>query len=408
MPYSGSAAREILMVQTEAAFNVPSAITSSPSPVAALILGSAGLEYPVKTGGAYNLVSAGAGGYNAMFFRLDGGNAFTMRPMPIREEIMWGGGLAIPSQNVSGHFEMRGRLQTKLYASQAELLLSWAAKRYDGSSSPWAETGVPIGDLCSCTVYHGIQQDSLNYKWRVYCGCKIANWTLAISRDAQVATFSCDIVGCIPIGTGLLNLYSATLPFTVSGTYNSGTNDISVTLPTNDATHWFSPLNSQYPSDPYIFVHTANNFEMRPITASTVKRSQYSSITLTGANKIDLRGFESPWPTIAQFTGRSTTLAAKVFYKKVPNTGDAQTFPDDRAQMEGVKPQMIALTLVNGTSTTNHVTSLISMQSANVISSVEDDLPLDRVHEQTVTATNIMDTGVSSGWPDIDFTFTKS
>lgn len=407
MPYTGSAAREILMIQTESAFMTPSALCGGGVP---LILGNVALPYPVTSTG-YTLGT----NYNAMFCRLDGGNAFTMRPMPQREEIMWGGGLAIPSQNVSGHFEMRGRFQTKLYASQAELLLSWAGKRFDGTSSPWAETGIPIGDLCSCTVYHGVQQDSTNYKWRVYCGCKIANWTVAISRDAQVATFSCDIVGCIPLGTGLLNLYGVDPPFISTLSYTGAQEaqpkgDISIVLPTNnEATTWYSPTDKHYPSDPYIFVHTAGNFQMYPygVTPTHLWRTQYSSLTLTSANKIDLRGFESPWPTIAQFVGRSTTLAAKVFYKKNPNPGDSELYPDDRAQMEGVRNQVIQLTLKNG-SGANNVTSLITLRSRNVITSVEDDLPLDRVHEQTVTATNILDTTTTSGWGDIDFTFTKS
>ena len=93
----------------------------------------------------------------AFYIRMDGSNAFTMRPRPVIVPVPYGGGYATDAFRVADKLECKGHLTTKLYAGPvSQFLLSWAAMPINtGQTSPWTTTEIAT-DLASVSIYHGI------------------------------------------------------------------------------------------------------------------------------------------------------------------------------------------------------------------------------------------------------------
>src|SRR3954471_13363187 len=108
----------------------------------------------VKESALGTVMTSPVAGTDSIYIRLIDGNSFGMVAEPVIEEIPYGGGYAVTAEAVSDHYACKGQLKTKLYPSQAPLLLPWAVTRInDDQDAPW-ETTEPAGDLASCSVYH--------------------------------------------------------------------------------------------------------------------------------------------------------------------------------------------------------------------------------------------------------------
>ena len=173
-------AREFLMIVTESAYKVPTA-----TPTIWTTSTSYGLSH-----------------YQGAYIRLDGGNAFTMRPRPSGTvTVPYGGGFAVPAYMTSDKQECVGQLTLKLTVGLAPLLLSWAGVRISGSgTAPWT-TSIIDGDLPSCAVYHAVTRGADNtIKRRVYLGTKVSSWALTVSESSTIATLTLNLVASTPQG----------------------------------------------------------------------------------------------------------------------------------------------------------------------------------------------------------------
>jgi hypothetical protein len=286
-------------------------------------------------------------GTDSIYIRLDGGNGFAMRPKPIQTAVPYGGGVAINAFTVSDQIECTGQLQTKLYASQAKLLLDWATTRINsGQTAPWTTTE-PVGDLASCSVYHAIMRSDGTYKRRLYKGVKVEGGSVEISRDGKIATLSLNLRASTPEGNA----------------FDSSTDPTSTVFP--------APAETAYPTDPYLFIHSAGNFTL------DTSRTQFSSFKFNFTNKMDPQWFENRFLNIHRFLGRDSTLEASLYYKPTP---------DDRASFEGLTNHTVSLALNNGTKTTT-----FTFNSKVVIQDLDDDLPLDKVYMQKLVLATYFD-----------------
>lgn len=293
-------------------------------------------------------------GTDSIFIRLDGANAFSMRAKPIQTQVAYGGGYATNAFTVSDQIECKGQLQTKLYASQAKLLLDWAATPINsGQTSPWTTTE-PAGDLASCSVYHAIMRSDGTYKRRLYKGAKVNSGSVEVTRDGKIATLSLDLQASTPEGNA----------------FDSSTDP--------DATAFPAPAETAYPTDPYLFIHTAGNFTLG------TSRTQFSAFKISWTNKMDPRWFENRFVNIHRFLGRESTLDATLYYKPSPN---------DRTSFEGLTAQSLSLALANGAKTTT-----FTFNAQNVLKDLDDDLPLDKVYEQKISVANYYDPTAASDW----------
>lgn len=301
-------------------------------------------------------------GTSAFYIRLDGGNAFTMRPTRADVEIPYGGGVAIRAKTVADKLECKGRLQTKLYAgAHSAFLLNWAAKLINGAqTSPWVTTEIP-GDLASVTVYHAIQRADSTYKRRAYKGCKVDSWTLEISEDSTIGTLTLELSASEPQGV------------TFGGT----------TTTDPDATAFPAPTDAQLPLNPYVFINASG-----ALTIGSA-RTQFSSVRITSRNVLARRFFAYPFVRLLRFVGRDTSLEANHYFL---------ASLDDRGTYEAMTDQTCSFTLNNGTNSL-----AITLNAANIIKSVGDQLPLSDLYTQDIAVNNQYD---PSAGADIGLTFT--
>ncbi len=348
--------REYLCIVPESAFGTPAAATPS-----------------VATPYTYN---ANATTPNCFYARLDGGNAFSMRPRPVMVAVPYGGGVAIDAFRVSDKTALTGKLAVKLYSGAAVaagtpglggFLLSWAAQQVNAAqTAPWTTTEPP-GDLASCSIYHAVQYGiptsySTPYRIRAYSGCKVDAWDIDVSEDGTIATLSLDITGSQP----------------------AGTDPTQVQFP--------PPTEVEVPINPYVF------------TQSTLSiggsRTQYQSVKISGRNVLAKRFWNQKYVQLQRLVGRSTTIEAVNFYRQVPYVGASN---DDRTTYESLTVQTVSFALTN---TYHSITA--TLNTANVITTLEDQLALNDLYTEAITATNQWDPAASPGdtayWKDMILT----
>jgi len=324
-----------------------------------LLVQESAYKTPVTTPIVWPTASA-----NAFYIRLDGANVFTMRPRPVMVAVPYGGGVAIDAFRVSDKIECKGRLVTKLYAGPlSQFLLSWAAQQINtGQTSPWTTTE-PAGDLASVAIYHAIARSDGTIKRRVYLGTKVDGWDVDVSEDGTIATLSMDLSASTPQGNQ----------------FDSSTDPTSSTFP--------APTDAQMPytgtTGPYVFVHASGG-----LTIGSA-RTQFQSIKISSKNQIARRFWANRFVNLMRFVGRSTTLEAVNFYAPTP---------DDRTSYEGLTTETTSFALSNGTHSVTW-----TLNTASVITTFEDQLPLNDLYTQMMTITNHWDPTAGS---DLALTFT--
>src|SRR6185312_4822077 len=177
-------------------------------------------------------------GTSSIYIRLMDSNRFTPRPQRDLKPFMYGGGVAIRHYTASDKFTVTGRLSLELCGSQAAFLLAWAGTRINaGRTLPWTTTDasgvMPVGDLASCSIYHAITRSDGTIKRRKYRGMKVHSWSLSTSDEAQLVMLDLDLQGA-----------------TVEGNPFDGSSD-------PDATVFPQPVETAWPTDPYLFTHTS-------------------------------------------------------------------------------------------------------------------------------------------------------
>ena len=309
---------------------------------------------------------------NAFYIRLDGANVFTMRPRPVMVAVPYGGGVAIDAFRVSDKIECKGRLVTKLYAGPlSQFLLQWGSQQINtGQTSPWTTTE-PAGDLASVAIYHAITRSDGSIKRRVYLGCKVDGWDIDVSEEATIATLSMDISGSTPQGNQ----------------FDSSVDPTAVTFP--------APTDAQMPvggvTGPYVFVHASGG-----LTIGSA-RTQFQSLKLASKNVLARRFWANRFINLMRFVGRSTTLEAINFY--APS-------PDDRTSYEGLLGFNTGAGYTGSTCTfeSNNGTHSVTfnLETNSVITTFEDQLPLNDLYTQVMTITNQWDPANSA---DLTMTF---
>jgi hypothetical protein len=332
--------REFLMIVEESAFKTP---VSTPT--------------TWTTGTTYGLGNA-----QAYYVRLDGGNAFTMRPRPAGTvTVPYGGGFDVPAYMVSDKQECKGQLTLKLCVGQAPFFLSWPLLRINaGQTAPWVTTE-PAGDLASCSIYHAVTRPDGSIKRRVYLGCKCDTANLSVSEGSTVVTLQLGISASTPQGN----------------TFDSSSDPSSGTFP--------SPADNNFPVDPYVFLHAGGS---NYITYGGAVRTQFTDLTVNVQTALARRWYANRYLQLLRLVGRKTTVASKLLYPL--------TAQDDRTNYEALTSESASVELNNGT----HGFTL-GFNAQNVFSPFEDDLPLNDLYFQTSTENNLWDASAGS-----DFTLT--
>ncbi len=334
------APREFLMIVEESAFMTPVA-----TPVV------------WTTGSTYGLANA-----SAYYIRLDGGNAFAMRPRPQGSvTVPYGGGFDVPAYTVSDKQECRGQLTCKLSVSQAPFLLSWLGTRITAGTAPWV-TSIPNGDLASCSIYHATTRPDGTIQRRVYLGAKCDSGTLTVTEQGTVATLQ-------------LNLSASTVQ---GNQFDSSVDPTAVVFP--------SPADNNFAVDPFVFLHLGG---ASYVTYASAVRTQMTDFTLTITNELARRWYANRYIQSLVFVGRKTTAAMKLLYPLAAQ--------NDRALYEGLTTGTCSVKMNNGA----HGFTM-DMKANNYLTPFEDDLALNDLYFQNSTSNNQWDPVAGT---DFAFTF---
>jgi hypothetical protein len=286
-------------------------------------------------------------GTNAIYIRLDEGNAFGMVGDPVFFEIMYGGGVANKAILGSDQIECVGALKTKLYGSQAVFLSNWYGQKINaGQTTPWVTTEPP-GDLVSCSVYHAVTRSDGTVKRIRFAGVKVESIGIEHSRESKVATLTLSLRGQKYVGN----------------TYDSSTDPTSTEFP--------APADTAYPTDAFRFIDLAGNLTIGS------SRSAFSSVSLKIQNKMDPRWFESRFLQLHRFMGRQTTLDVTALYKPTP---------DDLSSYQNLTAQATSIAWNNGTNTLT-----VNLNAQTFFHKATKKLDIDKEYELPLSLENFWD-----------------
>lgn len=307
-----SAVREVLMFVEELSYGTPDLTTGAPT--------------------------AGNFGY----IRLDQGNAFTMQAVPVRQEIAYGGGFNMPALRVGVGAVVEGTLRTHLYREQAAQLMGWALTRIPtGRAAPWTTTDsacvMPVGDLASMSLYHGVYDNCGTLLRKAYRGVKVRSLRLSCSEESPLVVAEFNLVGQKPDPDDVFGGADLTGP---------------------DATEFPLPAGTDYPENPYVLQHSTLTID------SAV--TDYAGFTLSADNTLQGRRFEGKFLSRANLHGRTITLSSPLLLK---------TTPDYIADFESQTPMAVSLVLADGTGT-----ATFDLQGNAVYTEAARDLPLDAAY----------------------------
>ena len=297
-------------------------------------------------------------GTDSIYIRLAGANRFTPRPVPGYVTIPFGGGFAKEGYRKADKYAVAGNLQLELCYSQAQLLLDWAITRINSAqTSPWTTTE-QIGDLASCTVYHGVMRDDGTIKRRRYKGVKAHDWKLSFSAQSSALMLTLGLQAQKWDGNAI---DSSSDP---------------------DSTAFPAPADTDFPTDLALFQHTSTHVSI----GSTL--SYLESLELTGKNDMAGHYYASHFLSFDRLRGREATATCGVLYTATP---------DWRAALEGLTNETSSFAMTNGSNTIT-----IDFKGKNLVTQVNDDLRLGDVYNQTFTLTNQWDPSSSA---DVVFTY---
>jgi len=136
---------------------------------------------------------------------------------------------------------------------------------------------------------------------------------------------------------------------------------------------------------------SAPTVTVTPVPASGlfmgVSRTMFQEFTLSSTNNAMSRFWANRFVQFIEFCGRTTKLTVRNFYQP---TSTLATYPDDRYNMEALATQTASFGFNNGV----HAV-LFTMNTYNIIETVEDSLPLGDIYTQNLTLTSQFDPNYS-------------
>lgn len=279
----------------------------------------------------------------AIIVDLDTANSYTVRPKPITVDVRTAGGRNRRMRKISKKTSLTGNLNMLVPGSAAAVLAAWI------NAAPTTDA------LGSMTIDYVIQMEDTGHT-KVYSrhlGMKVQQAGIASSEQAQLVRLALQLVGKEPA--------------------------------TITVTDFAEPAAADYPTDAY-FTHQ----DLSGALSIASSRTEFESLNVTIKNMLDVRYFESEFPTRIEFCGRDVDWTSKLAYKIVT----------DRSNLESVTPVAASATFDNGTNTL-----ALHMQGKNYYANVEDDLDDSKVWLQELSMQSFWD---SAATPVNDFAITTT
>lgn len=293
---------------------------------------------PETTWGTFNALGTG------LIVDLDTANSYTVRPKPVAVDVRSAGGRNRRIKKVSKKTALAGNLNMLLPGSHATAIAAWicAAEGTDALGSMTIDYCVQMEDTGNTLVYSR------------HLGMMVQQATINSSEQAQLTRLALQLVG----------QQSATI----------------------DVDDFPEPLATAYPTDAY-FTHE----DLSGGVSISTSRTEFETFNVTIKNMLDVKFFESRYPTRIKFCGRDVDWTSKLAYKIVT----------DRSNYESNTPVAASAAFDNGSKTMT-----LSFKGKNHYDNVEDDLDDSKVWLQELSMQSFWDTTATAN--DFAITVTDS
>jgi hypothetical protein len=282
-------------------------------------------------------------GTDQIAIRLEDGNSYTPRANPVTVPVVYGGGYNVEADTISDKTEVKGTLKTTLCYSQIPMLLgAGLSKINSGQTSPWTTTE-PVNQYASVWIDHAVWRDDTGtYKRTAYPGCKFDAGSISISEESQKMTASFEVIGTKYQGN----------------TYDSSTDP--------DATAFPQPLDTEYPTDYVLFIHSN-----AALLIDTVAFLQYKSLGFSWQSNHVVDFFANRFVQQQRSWGRKLKLDADVLLR---------ASPDFRAAFQTLAAKAVTLAFTNGVNTLS-----LDFKGNARIEGLDDDLPLGTNYQRKLS-----------------------
>lgn len=300
-------------------------------------------------------------GTDACYHRITESNAYTPEMKPLIEVIEsdMGDGIVVPAEYITDAYALAGNWQGLLYPGiWSELLLKAAINPVNsGRTTPWTTTDsggvMPIGDLASLSIYHGIDIAG-TYERNLHTGMKVQSLQLSASEQQRQVRFNAGLIGIKSVGNA-----------------QEATSD-------PDATAFPAPAVTDYPTGPYLFSHFVTGTGTLKIDTA---RTQVTSWQFTVTNTLAPR----------RYMGKYIQTCRRVKRTCQAVIGLRMTSMADRDAFRALTGRTVEFKLDNGTKSVR-----LNMQAASVALDYQRDLSMDNEHLYTLTIGSKYDTAASS------------
>ena len=341
--------------------------------------------------------ASGADNYSAFYARLDGGDSFTMRPRPVPVTVPYGGGFAIPAFTVSDKQVLEGTYKTKLYAGAfTEMLLKLACQQVNaggyvganGVAAGWqygvaaGSAGSQAGNLPSVSIFHAIQLNG-TYKHRLYRGVRVKSWNFTISENSTIGDLTLQLTAAYASG----NSWAYGNSVDPTAIAYDGSLHVPTFGTTTTPSTWCAPTTACLPVTPWLFLNTSStggtggSGYVKIGASALTARTYFQSLSMSCTNQLMTRFWANRFVQMSQFVGRNLTVSLQSWYDGAV---------DDRTEYEKLDSQQAEIKLGDGT---HSIT--FAMNANNIITSIEDQLPLADIYTQNMTLTSQFDPAYS-------------
>jgi hypothetical protein len=291
---------------------------------------------------------------DAIYLRLDTPNQLAPMMDPKFWTVMDGRGVNEPALRGLACVAVGGTLsKLRLCASQAQLLMGWAAQRVTAAPLPWT-TDQRIGDLASMTLEYGWTYDGLTIKRQRALGVKVATYALETqaSESDPFLYLTLGLVGMVVQGN---TLDSSTDP---------------------DAAAFPVPALADLPSDFYQIQHSNGQ-----VTLAGSARTKYRKLSIRGNNLVKAAYDSGYFANRVRMNGRRQFLSAELLHESGA----------DRTKFEGqTSAGSCSVAFVRGADSMT-----LNFNSGNYVDGVKEDFVLDEDNYYNLELSNFLNSGAT-------------
>lgn len=228
---------------------------------------------------------------DAWYFNLPDSDSFSGVMSPNIQEIPYGGGCDVSFDAVNDQQDLTLNWKGFVYPARDNFLINLFLARINaGQTAPWTTTE-PVGDLASASFYKSWKpRATATHVRKRYAGCKGLSLDLSATRQDPKLRFSAVLRGQKEVG-----------------------NPVDASSDPDD-TEFPAPSDTQLPTGPYLFSHSATNLS---VGGSAV--TNYQSLSIRVQNSLDVLHFENKFASVISMYGRRIEVTFQRLLASSPN-----------------------------------------------------------------------------------------